>query len=615
MYNPSQPTAAEAAAGYVDSDFEYAEVYNRSSSPVVLDDYYVGNGIGYTPGWLPDGSLANDFGVSSITGYPLAGGGTTATVTIDSTSTGFQNGDEIHIDGAASAYDGDFAITNVIVNAAAGTTTFTYTMSGLSASPATPVTGQALTAGKDSEFETLASGATATWTAAGLAASTYTVYAHLNLYDGENNPLTDLDSQAQYTVTCGGVPTMVTIDQNQVPATLSVTGLTYDNGSGLVTATADNAVVDNGSLAAGSIVHVSGATPSQYDGTFVVQSANASGFTYALAGGLDLDAATGTITAGLNDVRISLGTFTTSGTVTVELTRTTAASPGEWTVAGGMDLVSSQQQTTVLGTPTFGNTNSLPTLPATLAPGQYAVIVSNYAAFEERYNPTGTNNILVLGVYTGHLNNGGDTVDIYQVADRAGGDVTALNGYVPFYRVDHVSYNNVAPWPLEPDGNGPALIRINTADYGNDASNWQASNADGTPGAANLAIDTSTPSTPMNLAAQGLLSPAAGVSLTWNTSTDAQSYVAYYEVYRNGAIDLGSALAVTSLTRSGNTATATLASASGFAVGEYVTISGAQTTGVQWRLRHHRGQRRYVQLYGVGLADIAGRRYNDYGPA
>ena len=460
MYNPLQPTAAEAAAGYVDSDFEYAEVYNRSSSPVALNDYRVAGGIGYTPGWLPDGSVANDCSVSSITGYPLAGGGETATVIVYNTSTGFQNGDEIHIEGAAqSAYDGDFTIANVTVNTAAGTTTFTYTVSGSPASPATPVTGQALTASKDSEFETLASGATVTWTAAGLAASTYTVYTHLNLYDGENNPLTDLDSQAQYTVTCGGVPTTVTIDQNQVPATLGVTGLTYNSTSGLVTASASNAVVDNDSLTAGSIVHISGATPSQYDGTFVVQSASASGFTYALAGGLDLAAATGTITAGLNDVWISLGTFATSGTVTVELTRTTAASPAEWTVAGGMELVSSQQQTTVMGTPTFGNTNSIPTPPATLLPGQYAVIVSNYAAFEDRYNPTGTNNILVLGVYSGHLNNGGDTVDIDQIGARASGDVAALNGYLPFYRVDHVNYNNAAPWPASPDGNGPALLR------------------------------------------------------------------------------------------------------------------------------------------------------------
>ena len=124
-----------------------------------------------------------------------------------------------------------------------------------------------------------------------------------------------------------------------------------------MTASANNALVNNNSLTAGSIVHISGATPSQYDGTFVVQSATASSFTYALAGGLDLAAATGTITAGLNDVWISLGTYATSGTVTVQLTRTTAAKPGEWTVAGGMELVTSQQ-TTVMGTPTFIPTRS-----------------------------------------------------------------------------------------------------------------------------------------------------------------------------------------------------------------------------------------------------------------
>ena len=61
------------------------------------------------------------------------------------------------------------------------------------------------------------------------------------------------------------------------------------------------------------------------------------------------------------------------------------------------------------------------------------------------------------------------------------------NGYMPSYRVDHINYNNAAPWPIQPDGDGPALIRINTADYGNDAINWEASNVGGTPGQANLA--------------------------------------------------------------------------------------------------------------------------------
>ena len=52
-------------------------------------------------------------------------------------------------------------------------------------------------------------------------------------------------------------------------------------------------------------------------------------------------------------------------------------------------------------------------------------MVSDYAAFEERYNPTGANNILVLGVFSGNLSNSGDTVDIYQSGNRVNGSVSA----------------------------------------------------------------------------------------------------------------------------------------------------------------------------------------------
>ena len=442
MYAPSSATAAEVADGYTADDFEYVNLYNPSSSPVSLANYYVGGGIGYTPGWLADG-LPN-------------------------------------------------------------------------------------------EFETLESGAAATWSASSVASASYTVYAHLNLYDGDNNLLTDLDSAAQYAVTIGGVPTTVVVDQTQVPAALSVTNLAYSNASGLVTASANNSLLANNALAAGSIVHIAGATPSQYDGTFVVQSATSTTFTYTLASGLNLAAATGTITAGLNDVWISLGTYTMSGAVSVQLTRTTAAKPSEWTVAGGMDLVNqTSQQATVLSTPTFSS-YSIQHPVATLAAGSYAVLVSNYAAFEERYNPTGTANILVLGVYSGHLNNGGDTVDIDQIGNRESGSVTAANGYVPFYRVDHVNYQNSSPWPTRPDGDGPALMRIHAADYGNDQADWWASNVGGTPGQANMELDNSAPSIPANVAAQALLSPTAEVNLTWSASSEPRSYVADYVIDRNG---------------------------------------------------------------------------------
>ena len=80
-------------------------------------------------------------------------------------------------------------------------------------------------------------------------------------------------------------------------------------------------------------------------------------------------------------------------------------------------------------------------------------------------------------------------------------------GYVASYEIDHVNYGDDAPWPTEPDGSGPALIRIHTADYGNDVANWEASNIGGTPGTANLPLDTSAPTVPTNLAGQATHQP------------------------------------------------------------------------------------------------------------
>ena len=329
-----------------------------------------------------------------------------------------------------------------------------------------------------------------------------------------------MDSQAQYTVTSGGVADHRVVDQDQVPATISVTGLTYNNTTGLVTAAANNALVNNNSLVAGSIVHISGASPSQYDGTFVVQGASATSFTYALASGLNLSAATGTITAGLNDVWISLGTYTMSGAVSVQLVRTTNAKASEWTIAGGMELVAGQQ-TTALAAPTFGNINPVPTPPATLAPGQYAVIVSNYAAFEERYNPTGTSNILVLGVYSSHLSNGGDTVDIYQIGASESGSVTAaerLRALLPS-RPHQLQQRGPLADPARRRRPGP-----DPHQHGQLRQRRRSTGRRATP-AARPARPTSPstprrPSVPANLTGQAVLSPTAEISLTWSASSD-----------------------------------------------------------------------------------------------
>ena len=88
---------------------------------------------------------------TSSSGFTVANivlSGTTATVTLDDADTGLYNGELIYISGAAQiAYDSSFVIGNVTVSSTAGTTTFTCTVSGSPASPATPaISGQPIIA-------------------------------------------------------------------------------------------------------------------------------------------------------------------------------------------------------------------------------------------------------------------------------------------------------------------------------------------------------------------------------------------------------------------------------------------------------------------------------------
>ena len=60
--------------------------------------------------------------------------------------------------------------------------------------------------------------------------------------------------------------------------------------------------------------------------------------------------------------------------------------------------------------------------------------------------------------------------------------------------IDSVAYDDEAPWPTEPDGDGPTLELVNPLSDNTDASNWQASNGHGTPGSVNnlVGIDEDT---------------------------------------------------------------------------------------------------------------------------
>ena len=100
--------------------------------------------------------------------------------------------------------------------------------------------------------------------------------------------------------------------------------------------------------------------------------------------------------------------------------------------------------------------------------GDYVVVEKDVASFEDRYGTAGMN-VQLLGPYDGQLYNTGEKVELSKPGDQD--PVTDERYYI---RVDRVNYDNIAPWPTEPDGGGNALGRISDTAYGNDVSNWQS---------------------------------------------------------------------------------------------------------------------------------------------
>ncbi|XAL98870.1 lamin tail domain-containing protein [Phycisphaeraceae bacterium D3-23] len=99
-----------------------------------------------------------------------------------------------------------------------------------------------------------------------------------------------------------------------------------------------------------------------------------------------------------------------------------------------------------------------------LAPGQRIVVVSDLAAFTQRYG-TGIN---VAGQYAGNLANSGETLRLTDA------DNSTIQQFV---------YDDAVSWPATPDGDGPSLVVINNQGNYNNANNWKASTTThGTPG-------------------------------------------------------------------------------------------------------------------------------------
>jgi hypothetical protein len=129
----------------------------------------------------------------------------------------------------------------------------------------------------------------------------------------------------------------------------------------------------------------------------------------------------------------------------------------------------------------------------TLAPGGFAVIVgfdpvTNAAAlanFRSKYG-LGTN-VALYGPYNGHLNNSGETVQLFK-PDSPQIPPHPDAGFVPYILVESVTYSNAAPWPTNADGAGMSLQRRYLGTYANDPINWVACSPN--PGTRNCFSDS-----------------------------------------------------------------------------------------------------------------------------
>ena len=101
-----------------------------------------------------------------------------------------------------------------------------------------------------------------------------------------------------------------------------------------------------------------------------------------------------------------------------------------------------------------------------LDPGERVLVVENIVAFEARYG-TG---FPIAGQYAGKLANGGEQITL-----------TDSSGQL----IHDFAYDDLTPWPVAADGDGPSLEVVDlNGDY-NDPANWRASLvAGGTPDAA-----------------------------------------------------------------------------------------------------------------------------------
>ncbi|NGO37908.1 hypothetical protein G4L39_00615 [Limisphaera ngatamarikiensis] len=132
--------------------------------------------------------------------------------------------------------------------------------------------------------------------------------------------------------------------------------------------------------------------------------------------------------------------------------------------------------------------------PGTVLPPGGFLIVTGFdpdadptraAALRSRFNIPNT--VPLIGPFEGALDNAGETLTLL-APDRPEGSDSPQPGFVPYVRVDRVSYDDEPPWPTSADGSGHSLQKVEPWLFGNEPLHWAAGPP--TPGRPNTAPAT-----------------------------------------------------------------------------------------------------------------------------
>lgn len=157
-----------------------------------------------------------------------------------------------------------------------------------------------------------------------------------------------------------------------------------------------------------------------------------------------------------------------------------------------------------------------------MPPGGQILLVRDTTTTNAFRTANQVTNTVPIFIYTGALDNGGEFLHLEKP------HVDAL-GVTNWISVDEVRYDDVAPWPVTPDGGGASLERIDYRAYGNDPINWRASTvAGGTPGQTDVQlVDLDGDGLPdwwEDLYLGGFLKGEAGADLDGDGFTNLQEY-------------------------------------------------------------------------------------------